>query len=142
MILAMLVHVLVLEDVFDTGLASVLDTLGTANELAETAGLSSAPFTIRIVALRRAVCTHLGLKVPGVSVARLDRPDAVVVPALGCKTPETLRAALQRRDVAEAVQVLRRWSAQGALVSAACTGTFVLAATSLLDGLRATTSWW
>ncbi len=37
---------------------------------------------------------------------------------------------------------MQQWSDGGALVGAACTGTFVLADTSLLDGLSATTSWW
>jgi transcriptional regulator GlxA family with amidase domain len=138
----MLVHVLALDDVFDTGLATVLDAFAVANDLAPAAGLSAAPFVVRTAAVRRSVGTHQGLKVPVVAGAGLDCPDIVVLPALGCKTPETLRAALQRSDVADAVRLLRRWSAEGALVSAACTGTFVLASTSLLDGLSATTSWW
>jgi transcriptional regulator GlxA family with amidase domain len=66
----------------------------------------------------------------------------VIVPALGCKMPDTLCAALARRDVADAGALLRRWAARGTLVGAACTGTFVLASTGLPDGRRATTTWW
>ena len=79
---------------------------------------------------------------PVIAAAELARPDIVLIPALGAKMPETLQVALERRDVADAGKLLRQWSDGGALVSAACTGTFVLANTSLLDGQSATTSWW
>jgi transcriptional regulator GlxA family with amidase domain len=71
-----------------------------------------------------------------------ERPDVVVVPALGCKTPETLTAALRRPDVVETCGLLGRWAKAGARVTAACTGTFVLAAAGLLDDREATTTWW
>jgi hypothetical protein len=39
-IFAMKIHVLVLDGVFDTGLAIVLDAFATANELAEMSGMA------------------------------------------------------------------------------------------------------
>jgi transcriptional regulator GlxA family with amidase domain len=66
----------------------------------------------------------------------------VVVPAIGFKMPEPLQAALSRREVADAVCALNRWARQGALMSAACIGTFVLAESGLLNQRRATTTWW
>jgi transcriptional regulator GlxA family with amidase domain len=44
--------------------------------------------------------------------------------------------------VREAGAVLRKWSVRGALVTAACVGTFLLAEAALLDGEEATTTWW
>jgi len=66
----------------------------------------------------------------------------VLVPALGAKMPEALAARLARADVADAVALLQTWAHGGAALGAACTGTFVLAESALLDGQRATTSWW
>jgi transcriptional regulator GlxA family with amidase domain len=140
----MRIYIVALDEVFDTGLSTVLDTFSIANDLAlaESAGTPSIHFEITVVGVRRRVHTSQGLSVPVVSSARLAQPDVVLIPALGAKMPETLQAALERRDVADAGELLRQWSEGGALVSAACTGTFVLANTSLLDGQSATTSWW
>ena len=45
----MRVQVLALSSVFDTGLATVLDAFGTANELAPMLGLPSPRFEVEIV---------------------------------------------------------------------------------------------
>ena len=138
----MRIYVLALNEVFDTGLTTLLDTFGTANDLAESAGTPSTRFDVTVVGVRSRVHTSHGLLVPIRSATRLARPDVVLVPALGVKMPETVRLALERRDVKDAQALLRRWSGSGTLVGAACTGTFVLAGTSLLNGHSATTSWW
>lgn len=138
----MKIHVIALEGGFDTGLAAVLDTFGTANELAQGIGDSATRFDVTLVGLRRRVHTAQGFTVPVVIAERAAQPDVVIVPALGAKMPEPLRAALDRRDVAELGDLLREWAGRGALLGAACTGTFVLAATALLDGQAATTTWW
>src|SRR6188474_3516315 len=134
----MRIAVLVVDDVFDTGLASLLDTFETANELA---GAPGPRHDVSVVSPRARVRTHQGLSVP---VAALPRraPELVIVPALACKQPETIVAALGRPDVGEMIELLQRWHARGARVAAACTGTFVLGRAAVLDGRRATTSWW
>ena len=86
--------------------------------------------------------TAQGLTVPVVPVDSVQSPDVVLVPALGAKMPDTLAARLARADVADAVAALQQWSNSGAVTGAACTGTFLLAESALLDGQRATTSWW
>lgn len=139
---AMRIYILALNEVFDTGLSTVLDTFSIANDLAESAGVPSIYFKVTVVGVRRRVHTNQGLSVPVVAAAQLGRPDIVLIPALGAKMPETLQVALERRDVADAGELLRQWADSGALLSAACTGTFVLANTSLLNGHSATTSWW
>ena len=138
----MRIYVLVLNEVFDTGLSTLLDTFSTANDLAGSAGASSTRFDVTVVGVRSRVRTSQGLSVPIRLATRLARPEVVLVPALGAKMPETLRVALERRDVKDAQALLRHWSGSGTLAGAACTGTFVLAGTSLLNGQNATTSWW
>lgn len=138
----MRIYVLTLHDVFDTGLATLLDTFSTANSLGESTGISSTRFDVTIVGVRPRVRTSQGLSVPVKTPTQLAPPDVVLVPAIGAKMPDTLRAALDRRDTADAQSLLRDWSATGSFIGAACTSTFILAGSSLLNGHHATTSWW
>jgi len=91
--------------------------------------------------VRRSVRTSQGLTVP-LQVAASRAPDCVVVPAIGFKMPGPLEIALARPDVADAGALLRQWARRGSTMSAACIGTFILAESGLLDGHRATTTWW
>jgi transcriptional regulator GlxA family with amidase domain len=137
----MRVAVFVLDGVFDSGLSVVLDTLTTANDLSESR--RGAPYEVTLCGLGKTATTMQGLQVPLSPVrGRAHRPDVVIVPALGCKTRETILTALERSDVADACDVLRRWSEAGARVAGACTATFVLASSGILDGGTATTTWW
>jgi len=136
----MQVCVLVLDGVFDTGLSAVLDTFQTANELSESAH-GELRFRVTLSSPRKRAKTQQGLQVPLAALPR-TRPDVVVVPALGAKSPSALAPVLLREDVAELGAVLDKWSRAGAVVAAACTGSFLLARAGVLDGRRATTSWW
>ncbi|MFN7978541.1 MAG: helix-turn-helix domain-containing protein [Vicinamibacterales bacterium] len=137
----MRVQVLALDDVFDLGLAAVLDALQTANELAPAAGLDAPPFDVQVVGMRRRVRSAQGFAVPVVTPGR-RRPDVLVVPALGFKMPGPLVQALNRRDVADAASFIAAAGRAGARLCAACIGTFVLAESGALDGHAATTTWW
>jgi transcriptional regulator GlxA family with amidase domain len=134
--------VLALNGVFDTGLATVLDTLTIANELAGLQQIKVPRFALRVVGVRRQVRTALGLRVPVLPVDSSGRPDWIVVPAIGAKMPEPLVQALSQRETRDAVTQLRRWHEGGARIAAACIGAFVLAESGLLRAHEATTSWW
>ncbi len=138
----MRIAVLVLDRVFDTGLATVLDTFDTANMLAEAQGRRSTRFHVAKIGIARRVRTHQGLIMDLARASSTRRPDVVIVPALGAKTPDGILARIERDDVREAGTLLRKWRAAGARIAASCTATFVLAASGLLDGKRATTTWW
>jgi transcriptional regulator GlxA family with amidase domain len=137
----MRVNVLALQGVFDLGLSAVLDAFQTANELAEMNNLPAPRFEVRIVGLRKAVKTSQGLRVP-VHAAGRRAPDCVVVPAIGFKMPDPLETALAKPEIQDAAAALREWARQGATMTAACIGTFVMAESGLLDDHHATTTWW
>lgn len=140
----MKILVLALDGVFDLGLSCMLDALGTANELAALQSPEAPPpFELELVGLRRQVRTAQGLQVPVQALRGDERPDWILLPALGAKLPQTLLPALERREVREACTWLReRHGANGSRVAAACIAGFVLAESGLLDGHAATTTWW
>ena len=140
-IIAMRVHVLVLDGVFDLGLSAVLDAFHTANELLEALEIDADRFDVKTVAVRRRVRTSQGLLLP-VSPSDRRTPDCIVVPAIGYKMPAPLEKALLRPDVRDAAQLLRDYARRGVTMTAACIGTFILAESGLLNGQRATTTWW
>ena len=138
----MKIAVLVLDRVFDTGLSTLLDTLAVANEIAASEKLGCARFDVNLVAVRRKVSTGQGMQVPVAAVQSCPSPDVALLPALSNKATDAVCESLTRRDVADAGEQLKAWSAQGAVLGAACNATFVLAETKLLDGQNATTTWW
>lgn len=131
----MRICVLVVDDVFDTGLSTILDTFETANDLA-----GERRYDVVVASPRSRVRTHLGFSVPVVEPP--TRADLVIVPALACKHPQTIMAALERPEVRALVDVVRQYAKRKGQLSAACTGTFVLGRAGVLDGKRATTTWW
>ena len=101
--------VLALDGVFDTGLSAVLDAFTTANDLAAMQQPGVGPhFEIDVIGMRRDVRTALGMRVPVKPVSAMGRPDWLVVPALATKMPEQLVAAFARRDVIDAMELLRQ----------------------------------
>ncbi len=140
-IYAMRLSVLALDGAFDIGLTAVLDAFRVANSLAARQE-KQPPFEVSIVGVRKKVRTSGGLIVPVHAVRPTLKPDWVVVPALGCSTPDLLLPALERPDVKQAVVQVRKWREEGARIATSCVGAFLVAETGLLDHREATTTWW
>jgi transcriptional regulator GlxA family with amidase domain len=136
------ITVLALDSVFDTGLAAVLDTFTTANELAPMLEAPQPAFNVTLAGIRPAVRSAQGMQVPVVPLASAPAADLLILPAIGHKMPEPLEAALASPEVADAGDALRELAGEGVRIAAACIGTFVLAESGLLDGEEATTTWW
>jgi len=142
----MRIAVVAIPGCFDSGLTSVLDVLRVAETLRPGLDVEIPALEVEIAGFRRHIKTAGGLLV------RIDRMladvgadglDLVVVPGLGSMTP----AGVERELTSPGIRTLRGFLADGAVpadgrIAAACTGTFVLAEAGLLDGRRATTSWW
>ncbi len=135
----MRISVLALDGVFDTGLASLLDTFAFAGTLGPGLGPGAPRFDVRVVGMRRRVKTHHGLRL---DAAPIDgrAPAYLVVPALFAAAPGEVVDLLARRDVRDACDALA--GHKRVTLAAACTSTFVLAEAGVLDDRRATTTWW
>lgn len=68
--------------------------------------------------------------------------ELVIVPGLGTPTAEELERKLKSPACRRARDMLAQAFGRGAALAASCASTFLLADTGLLDGRRATTTWW
>jgi transcriptional regulator GlxA family with amidase domain len=138
----MRIAILALEGFWDTGLTVTLDALKLADAFSASQMSGKLRFDVSIVGVRKRVRSGQGFPIPVKAITPDLKPDWVIVPALNTSRPERLVPALERRDVNQAKEQLRKWHAAGARIAAACIGTFVLAETGLLDQREATTTWW
>lgn len=122
----------------DSGLSVLLDVLRTANVFAP------GTFDIRLA-------SHTGGEVAAASgflsartqtLRAASKAEVVLVPGLWAEGPEGVDALLARDDVRALSRALERAHRRAAIVGAACSGVFVMAEAGLLDGRRATTTWW
>jgi len=123
------VIVLALPKRMATSLAITLDVLATANFRCRLVGRRE-PFDVRT------------LKVSRFTRYTFRAGDIVIVPGLGATSERDLIALLAEPPVRRAVRLVAQAHAAGATVAASCAGTFILAEAALLDGARATTTWW
>lgn len=134
------IKILALDGIFDTGLSTLLDTIAVANLLGAKQNLSVSN---KCISFNDEIISANGFKVSTHSINPEDElPDVLVVPALGCLTPDTLCDALNRADVIEASKLIEGYKNRGVQIATACTGTFVVGLSGILNGLEATTTWW
>ena len=138
----MRVSVLVLDGVFDSGLAAVLDILRCANELSRRLPQPPPAWEVTLVGFSTTVRTGAGLAVTTEPVSHAEDCDLLLVPAVAELRPEQLVAHLSGPDSAPARELIVRARARRTPIASACAGTFLLAESGVLDGLSATTTWW
>jgi len=112
----------------------VLGDLSTACEVFGLARTKDGrmPYEVRVCSESADVeSMHVALRVPW-RLSSLGHADTVIVPGIN---------DVNRPVPAPVLRAIRRAADRGARVASICTGAFVLAATGILDGLRATTHW-
>ena len=136
------IAVVVYDGVFDSGLSAILDVLDNANALGGQIHESSPTWNVTLVGPAPQVRTGAGFLVAPEPLEQADTADLLVVPALAGSDPSALLdhvggdASLAIRDL------IARTRVRGATIASACAGTFLLAEAGVLDGVRATTTWW
>lgn len=138
------VAIVVADGVTDSGLAVTLDVLRAASAIVVRAG-KPPPFRPVVASPRGGtVRAASGLAIGGTRPASraVAAADLVLVPGLWIEGPGELDGVLARADLALTMRAIERAHGRGALIGASCAGTFLVAGTGLLDGRRATTTWW
>ena len=129
------------DGVFDSGLASILDVLDFANGLAGEIG-EAAAWNVTTVGSSPQVRTGAGHLVTVMPLERAAEADLLIVPAVPERQPEALIGYIGGDQTLPARNLIVKTRERGAAIASACAGTFMLAEAGILDGLRATTTWW
>ena len=136
--IALVVH----DGCFASGVASILDIVGTADLVRASVDPSIPPLRLSVAGPRRRVVTSAGMVLtPQRSLTELDDVDVVVLAGLGTLTGPDTEAAVTGPAGRATVRALGRLDPASTRFAAACTGVFPLAETGVLDGRRATTTW-
>ncbi len=106
------------------------DVMATANKIGGPAK-RTLPFNVTTV--------RCG---PRQSSGKLHNADLIIVPGLGTASEDELDAKLQSPACRRLRDTLVEAFESGAMLAAPCASTFLLADTGLLNGRRATTTWW
>ncbi|WP_328669946.1 helix-turn-helix domain-containing protein [Streptomyces sp. NBC_00322] len=136
------VSVLVYDGVFDSGLSAILDVLEGANAMRGELPHPPPAWQVTTVGFRRRVRTGAGHIVTTEPAADAKRADLLLVPALAERRPDALLAHVSGPASAAVRDLVAETRERGTPVASACTGTFLLAESGVLDGRKATTSWW
>lgn len=138
----MRISVLVVDHVFDSGLAAVLDVMACANELRERLAQPPPPWQVTLIGFTDTVQTGAGLTVHTAPVDHAADCDLLLVPAMSERRLDFLLEWVSGPAGAPARDLLITARARRTPLASACAGTFLLAECGILDGLYATTAWW
>lgn len=134
--------ILVRDGALMSSIGNPLDALRIAERIAMLRRPADAPRFITHVFSARGqsrIRTSNGLVLDGIE-APPEALDVLLVP--GVMADDVNGLCAQVREFTHEVEYLRHAHVSGVRIAAACSGTLLLAESGLLDGKRATTSWW
>jgi len=134
--------VVALDGMMDSSLAMTLDCLRTGAALRR----GGAGMRVVVAGYRRMVRTGGGMRITvdvllDALAQAAPRPDWVVVPGLGMNGASAIEDRLALRDARATMDMLLRLPSS-TRIGASCSSVFLLAQAGLLDGRRATMTWW
>ena len=138
----MRISLIAYDGVFDSGLAALLDVLETANAMREQIQSPPPAWEVTTIAPRRHVRTGAGHSVTAEPLELASECDLLLVPAMSERRPDALLEEVAGKDCGAVRHAVAAARSEGIPVYSACTGTFLLAESGVLEGRRATTSWW
>jgi transcriptional regulator GlxA family with amidase domain len=127
--------------VFDSGLAAILDVLDQANAMADEVP-ESPSWHATLIGLQPEIRTGAGHLVTTQPAAWAEGADLLMVPARAARRPAEVLDYVIGDQSLPARTLIAATRDQGTAIASACAGTVLLAEAGILDGLRATTSWW
>lgn len=137
--------VVVLEGAYAAAVAATVDILAAAQAMQRAAGLPVLRVEVGAVGGGGAatrLSSGLSIATAPLRVGAGNAGSVWIVPGLGLETAAALDARLARPDAQKAAKAIARHVARGGRVAAACSAVFLLHRAGVLDGRRATTTWW
>ncbi len=134
-------YVLALPGCVGSAVLGLIEIFHIANRIAAELGESDLNFDPLIVGLTSdPVPTDGGMSLPVERKLPAAQPgDILIVP--GCMT-QSLDLASTAKSLEVEPAALRRWASKGGVVAAQCSAVFLLAEAGLLNGRKATATWW
>ena len=126
---------------FDSGLAAILDVLDQANAMADEVP-EGPSWHATLVGLQPEIRTGAGHLVTTQPAAQAEGADLLMVPARAARRPAEVLDYVTGEQSLPARTLIASTRERGTAIASACAGTVLLAEAGILDGLRATTSWW
>ncbi|MFM2287631.1 MAG: hypothetical protein RL684_774 [Pseudomonadota bacterium] len=136
-------EILVLEGTNPSGVAMTRDILEAARLFAARLGHASPTWSFHSpsggpVRLQGG----LSIETQRLPARRTSQGAVIVVPGLWVENAQAIRDRVVREDAVQVIGYIRRRAKAGATVAASCSAAFLLQAAGLLEGRRATTTWW
>jgi transcriptional regulator GlxA family with amidase domain len=137
------IGILVVEGCMLSSIASATDCLRVAQTLAEirvpNSGLRMDTVLFGARGQER-IHTSTGIEVGGLKTEPPEDIDLLLLPGILHNSPHDLSRRVQ--EMIPEMDLMRRYHLRGVPIAGTCSGSYLLAESGLLDGKRATCSWW